>query len=108
MRAELGRLFAANQRSRTDMSGADRAYVSKVVAARTGLSQAEADRRVTEVTTQAKTATDDARKAAAKLAFWIAASMLAGAFAASLAATEGGAFRDERWYEPGWKRTATF
>lgn len=107
-REELGRIFTSNQRRRADMSAADRAYVSRVVAARTGLSQAEAEKRVTEVTTQAKVATDEARKATAKLSFWLAASMLAGAFAASLAATEGGVFRDERWYEPGWKRTATF
>jgi hypothetical protein len=107
-RAELGRLFTVNQRKRTDLSSADRAYVTKVVAARTGLSQADADKRVTEVTNQTKAAADEARKAAAKLSLWLAASMLAGAFAASLAATEGGVFRDERWYEPGWKRTATF
>ena len=69
---------------------------------------AEAEKRVTEVATQAKVAADEARKAAAKFSLWLAASMLAGAFAASLAATEGGAFRDERWYEPGWKRSATF
>jgi hypothetical protein len=72
------------------------------------MSQAEAERRVNEVVTQAKQATDEARKAAAKLSLWLAAAMLAGAFAASLAATEGGVFRDEVWYEPGWKRTATF
>jgi hypothetical protein len=107
-RAELGRLFTVNQRNRTDLSSPDRAYVAKVVAARTGLSQADAERRVTEVSNQAQTAADEARKTAAKLSLWLAASMLAGAFAASLAATEGGAFRDERWYEPGWKRTATF
>ena len=58
--------------------------------------------------TQAKQATDVARKAAAKLALWLAASMLAGAFAASLAATAGGVYRDERWYEAGWRPSATF
>lgn len=107
-RAELDRIFTSSLRRRADMSAADRTYMSRVVAARTGLSQPEAEKRVAEVTNQAKVATDEARKAAAKLALWLAASMLAGAFAASLAATEGGAFRDERWYEPGWKRTATF
>ena len=107
-RAELGRIFTTSQRRRADMSTGDRAYVAKVVAARTGLSQAEAEKRVMEVSSQAKVAADEARKAAAKLSLWLAASMLAGAFAASLAATEGGVFRDERWYEPGWKRTSTF
>ena len=107
-RAELVRIFSTSQRRRNEISTGDRAYVTKVVAARTGISQAEAEKRVTEVATQAKVAADEARKAAAKFSLWLAASMLAGAFAASLAATEGGAFRDERWYEPGWKRSATF
>ena len=103
-RAELGRLLASGTRRGGDVSAADRAYAARVVSARTGLSQADAEKRVTEVVTQAKQAADDARKAAAKLAFWLAASMLAGALAASLAAIEGGVFRDSRWYEPGWKR----
>lgn len=103
-RGELGRLLAGGMRRGGDVSAADRTYAARVVAARTGLSQADAEKRVTEVVTQAKQAADEARKAAAKLAFWLAASMLAGALAASLAAIEGGVFRDSRWYEPGWKR----
>ena len=43
---------------------------------------------------QAKAAVDEARKAAARFSLWLAASMLLGAFAASLAATEGGQLRD--------------
>ena len=50
----------------------------------------------------------EARKGAMQLSLWLAASMIAGALAASLAALEGGVYRDERWYEQGWKRTATF
>ena len=107
-RAELGRIVTASWQSRSDLSAADRDYVTRVVAARTGLSQAEAERRVTEVSARARAAADEARKGAMKLSLWLAASMLAGAFAASLAALEGGVYRDERWYEPGWKRTATF
>ena len=103
-RAELGRLLATGTRRGGDVSAADRDYAARVVSARTGLSQADAEKRVTEVVTQAKQAADEARKSAAKLAFWLAASMLAGALAASLAAIEGGVFRDSRWYEPGWKR----
>ena len=107
-RAELGRIITTSWRTRTDVSAADRTYVARVVAARTGLSQADAEQRVTEVTAQAKTAADEARKGAMKLSLWLAASMLAGAFAASLAALEGGVYRDEQWYEPGWKPTARF
>ena len=85
------------------MSTADRTYTAKIVARRTGLSQADADKRVNDTIAQAKQAADDARKAAAKLSLWLAASMLAGALAASLAATEGGLLRDSPWYEAGWR-----
>jgi hypothetical protein len=79
--------------------------VAKVVAARTGLSQADAEKRVSDVITQAKQAADETRKAAIKASLWLAASMLAGAIAAMLGATEGGLLRDSRWYEPGWRAT---
>lgn len=102
-RAEFGRLLAPSMRRNGDVSAADRSYLAQAVAARTGLSQADAEKRVTEVVTQAKSAADDARKAAAKLMLWLAASMLVGALAASLAATEGGMLRDSKWYEPGWR-----
>jgi hypothetical protein len=41
---------------------------------------------------------DAARKATAQLAFWLTASLLIGAFCASLAATEGGGLRDGTWH----------
>ena len=77
-----------------DVAGPDRTYVAQVVAARTGLSQADADKRVSNVIDQAKTDLDTARKAAAKLSLWLTAALLTGAFAASLAATQGGKVRD--------------
>ena len=73
---------------------ADRTYVVQVIATRTGISQTDAEKRVSDVTNQAKTALDNARKAAAKLSLWLTASLLIGAFAGSLAATEGGYLRD--------------
>ena len=96
-RGELVRLFTSSFRNGSDLKPADREYVSKVVAARTGLSQADADKRVNDVVTQAKSDTDAARKTAAQLAFWLTASLLIGAFCASLAATEGGGLRDGTW-----------
>jgi hypothetical protein len=96
-RGELARLFTSSFRNGSDLKPADREYVSKVVAARTGLNQADADKRVNEVVTQAKADLDAARKAAAQLAFWLTASLLIGAFCASLAATEGGGLRDGTW-----------
>jgi len=97
-RSELARLFTSSfHNGSSDLKPTDRAYVSKVVAAKTGLSQADADKRVNEVVTQAKSDIDAARKATAQLAFWLTASLLIGAFCASLAATEGGGLRDGTW-----------
>jgi hypothetical protein len=96
-RSELGRLLAPTMRRGGDLSAADRTYAAQVVAARTGLSQADAEKRVSDVITEAKVAADNARKAAAKLSLWFAASLLIGAFSASLAATEGGGLRDGTW-----------
>jgi hypothetical protein len=75
------------------------------VAARTGLSQPDAEKRVSDVIDQAKAAeakardaADAARKAGAYLALFTALAMLIGAFIASVAGALGGAHRDE-WSE---------
>jgi hypothetical protein len=96
-RAEVLRLWTASFQGNQDLSAADKTYVAQVVAARTGMSQADAEKRVNDVIVEAKTAADTARKGAAKLSFWLTAAMLFGAFAASLAAVEGGALRDGTW-----------
>jgi hypothetical protein len=102
-RGELTRLLAPGLKKGADISAPDRAYAARVVSVRTGLSQADAEKRVNETIADAKKAADDARKAAAKLSLWLAASMLAGALASILAATEGGLLRDSDWYEAGWR-----
>jgi hypothetical protein len=96
-RAEVLRLWTASFRDNENLSGPDKAYVAHVVAARTGMSDAAAQKRVNDVIVEAKTSADDARKGAAKLSFWLTAAMLFGAFAASLAAVEGGSLRDGTW-----------
>jgi hypothetical protein len=96
-RGELVRLFTTSFHNGSDLSPADRTYVAKVVSARTGLSQADADKRVTEVSTQVKSDLDTARKNAMQLAIWLTLSLFIGAFSASLAATEGGGLRDGTW-----------
>jgi hypothetical protein len=103
-RGEMARLFAARFRNGGELNPADRAYVVKVVSARTGLSEADADKRVSEVTAQVKSDLDKARKAAAQLALWLTASLFLGAFCASLAATEGGGLRDGTWGNKGYRR----
>jgi hypothetical protein len=96
-RAEVLRLWTASFQDNQDLSTPDKAYVAQVVAARTGLSQADAEKRVNDVIAEAKTAADNTRKGTAKLSFWLTAAMLFGAFAASLAAVEGGSLRDGTW-----------
>jgi hypothetical protein len=96
-RAEVSRLWATSFQGNQDLGATDKAYVAQVVAARTGMSQADAEKRVNDVIVEAKTAADAARKGAAKLSFWLTAAMLFGAFAASLAAVEGGSLRDGTW-----------
>jgi hypothetical protein len=96
-RAEVLRLWTTSFQGNRDLSAADKTYVAQVVAARTRMSQADAEKRVNDVIVEAKTAADNARKGAAKLSFWLTAAMLFGAFAASLAAVEGGSLRDGTW-----------
>ena len=97
IRAELARLLTPGLGKGADVAAADRAYIAQVVAARTGLSQADAERRVSEVIAEARAAADAARRAARNLSIWLTVSLLIGAFSASLAATEGGALRDGTW-----------
>ncbi|MGE0421228.1 MAG: hypothetical protein AB7O88_03140 [Reyranellaceae bacterium] len=93
-RAEITRLFAHANRARTELAPADRTYLAQLVAARTGLPQADAERRVNEVTAQMKQALDQARRATSHFALWLTAALFFGAFAAAWAATEGGEWRD--------------
>ncbi|ADP15272.1 putative membrane protein 22 [Achromobacter xylosoxidans A8] len=103
-RDEVARIVAMSV-ARGSMTGEDRDYVVKVVAAQTGMEPAAAQRRVDQAVQNVKQAADDAkqkakeaadqaRKAAAAFALWGFASMLIGAFVASLAATWGGRRRD--------------
>jgi hypothetical protein len=94
---DAGLIFTRSLTARGDLPAADRTYLAQMVAARTGMSQPEAEKRVADVYTQAKAAADQARKDAAKLSIWLAIAMLVGAFSASLAAIEGGQLRDGRW-----------
>jgi hypothetical protein len=103
-RRELARLLTADFRSGAEPSAADRSYLGKVVAARTGLSPADADKRVNDVITQVKADLDKARKAAEHLAIWLTLSLFIGAFSATLAATEGGGLRDGTWGRTGFRR----
>lgn len=77
-----------------DAAAADRNYLAQLVGAHTGLSQSDAQQRVSDVITQAKATVDAARKATARLLLWTFLSLLIGALCASFAATVGGRQRD--------------
>lgn len=93
MREEAGGILA-NALRHGELSAADKTYLSQLVAARTGLSQAEAEQRVSQIETDAREAMDTARRAAAHLSLWVFIALLCGAFCASYAATIGGRQRD--------------
>ena len=92
-RAESGRILARSLT--TELTPEDRTYLGQQIAAETGLSQADAEARIDQVVTAAKQQADDARKAAATIAFLTALSLLIGAFVASAAGALGGRHRDE-------------
>jgi hypothetical protein len=79
----------------------DRDYVTKLVAAHAGISDAKAHKRVDQVIAtekdaqrKAREAADDARKAAASASIFMALSMLIGAFISPASAALGGRLRD--------------
>ncbi|RUW52821.1 hypothetical protein EN794_023270 [Mesorhizobium sp. M00.F.Ca.ET.151.01.1.1] len=85
-----------------EVSAEDKTYLAQLVAARTGLSEADAKTRVDAVLAKAqdakvkaKQAADTARKASATFALLGALSLVIGAFIASAAAALGGRQRDE-------------
>jgi hypothetical protein len=85
-----------------NVDDSDRTYLTQLVVARTGVSQADAQKRVDDLIAsvmnteaKAKAAADTARKAAAQSSIYLALSMVIGAFIASVAAALGGRLRDE-------------
>jgi hypothetical protein len=103
-RAEVTRVFVNALRTGS-LSDADKSYVAQILAKRNGMSQADAEKRVsdiyasyskaiTDAANNAKAAADKARKAAAHSALWMFVALLCGAFVASLSATFGGRQRD--------------
>jgi len=72
----------------------DSAYLTHVVAARTGMSQNDARMRVDQVIASAKQAADEARKSAATASIATAISLAIGGFIAAVAAGLGGRLRD--------------
>ena len=92
-RGETERIFA-HALSKGTIPPADSSYLAQLILARTGLSQADAEKRVSDVFQEAQQSSDRARKALAHLSLWIFVALLSGAFCASYAGTIGGKQRD--------------
>lgn len=103
-RGTVTRIFAQSL-ANGQLSAEDRTYLAQLVAQRTNLTQADAERRVDEIyartqkaiadaKVKAQQAADTAAKVAALTSLWMFIALLAGAFFASLSATFGGRRRD--------------
>jgi hypothetical protein len=100
--APIARTFTANL-DNPQLDARDRAWLASVVGQRTGLSQADAEKRVDEAFAELKAAEQKARDAADKArkttliaAFLAAATLAIGAAAACAGAALGARHRDER------------
>ncbi|CAD5352965.1 MULTISPECIES: hypothetical protein [Enterobacter] len=105
--AELGEVTGIFAHSITtgSLPKEDQQYVAQLISQKTGISQSEAEQRVTatyekaqnalkEAKTKAQQAADEARKTTSYITLWTFISLLIGAFVASLCATFGGRQRD--------------
>jgi len=108
-RAEAGRILLTASGHR-GMQTEDRSYLVRLVSMTTGLAPPDAERRVDQVTAQAKDNISRARRTGVILGFMIGAAALLGAAAAWYVASETGRCRDKRealhplW---DWGRTTT-
>ncbi len=93
VRGEVDRIFG-HALSQGSIPPTDTTYLAQLVAARTGLSQTDAERRVSDVFGEAQQSAERARKALAHFSLWLFVALLSGAFCASYAGTIGGKQRD--------------
>jgi len=100
--AEISRILLQGAKNGS-IPDQDKTYIASIVAARTGLTEADARSRVDTVLKQiddaktaAQSAADKARKASATTAMLGSLSLLVGAFIAAAAAALGGRQRDEQ------------
>jgi hypothetical protein len=92
--AQIGRILVRNIAART-VDPADRSYLVREISARTGLAEADAQKRVDDTVAMLKAQAETARRYGVLLAFMTAASLLVSGVAAWWAATAGGKHRDE-------------
>jgi hypothetical protein len=108
LRAEAARILLTSSSHRGILPD-DRAYLVRLVAAETGLTPPEAERRVNDVAARAKDNIDRARHSAVLLAFMAAAAALIGAAVAWFAACAAGRHREGLTPVPGlWNWTSDY
>jgi hypothetical protein len=107
-RAPISRLFVSSLKNGS-LAAPDRAYLVQVVSQETGVSQAEAEKRVDQAYVQAKDAeqkardlANEARKKAALAGFLTAATLALACATACVAAGMGGKDRDEETAHTYW------
>lgn len=105
-RAEASRILLTAG-SRAGIAQDDREFLTRLVASRTGLAPAEADRRVQEAIPSASLAIKRARQSGVIAGFSIAAALLVGAAVAWYSAHLGGQHRDETNYPLRWELRRT-
>jgi hypothetical protein len=93
-RAEAARILLTAS-GHSGVAAEDRAYLIRLVGSRTGLSPADAERRVDTIIASARTNIRRARRATVILAFMAGSAALLGAAVAWFAAGLGGRHRDE-------------
>ena len=98
-RAEAARIIMRGL-GRTELPAEDRTQLVRLTAAQSGLAPPEADKRVTQVLTDARNAASQARRSAVVLGFCLAAALAAAAAAAWFAAGIGGKHRDNEFAPP--------
>lgn len=94
LRGEVGRILLTSS-GHSGVAADDRAYLVRLVGARTGLAPNESERRVDPAIANARDNLSRARKSGVILAFMAGAAALIGAVAAWLAAVVGGQHRDD-------------
>jgi hypothetical protein len=87
-------LILAHALREGNLPQADRVYLARIVAAKTGAGEPDAEKRVDDAYAQAEQSADSTRKAVAHSMYWTFLAFLVGAFFASFAATIGGKERD--------------
>ena len=92
-RAEISRILARSTAA-GEMLAQDRAYLTRLVAQRAGISQPEAEKRVADAISAAREAADKARRSAVLTGFVTAASLIISLAAAWWAGIKGGNHRD--------------